>query len=45
MNDGIIVYVNTAKINLLKQYQKIYASLEDKKGILHLDSGGYLEVK
>lgn len=45
MNDGITVYVNTAKINLLKQYQKIYASLEDKKGILHLDSGGYLEVK
>ena len=43
MNDGNSVYVNVSKLNNLKYYQKIYASLGDKKGILHLDSGSYLE--
>lgn len=45
MNDGNQVYINNAKIRLLSSYQKIYSSLKDKKGILHLDSGEYLEVK
>ncbi len=45
MNDGNTIYINNNKISLLKQYQKIYASLENNQGILHLDSGGYLEVK
>ena len=45
MNDGNMVYINTKKISSLKHYQKIYASLNDKKGLLHLDSGDYLEVK
>ena len=44
MNDGNLVYINISKINTLKYYQKIYASLKDNKGILHLDSGDYLEV-
>ena len=43
MSDGNLVYINVNKINNLKYYQKIYASLNDKKGILHLDSGSYLE--
>ena len=43
MNDGNLVYINIFKLNNLKYYQKIYASLEDKQGILHLDSGSYLE--
>ena len=45
MNDGNSVYINLAKLKSLKSYQKIYASLGDKKGVLHLDSGEYLEVK
>lgn len=43
MNDGNSVYINISKLNNLKYYQKIYANLGDKKGILHLDSGSYLE--
>ena len=45
MNDGNLVYININKLSSLKYYQKIYASLGDKKGILHLDSGEYLEVQ
>ena len=43
MNDGNTVYINIYTINKLKNYQKIYANLNEK-GILHLDSGDYLEV-
>jgi hypothetical protein len=45
MNDGNLVYINLSKLSTLKYYQKIYASLDDKQGILHLDSGEYMEVK
>lgn len=45
MNDGNSVYINNKKLSSLKYYQKIYASLNDKTGVLHLDSGDYLEVK
>ena len=45
MNDGMIVYISTDKIDIMNKYQKIYASLGDKKGILHLDKGNYLEVQ
>lgn len=44
MNDGNIVYINVSKCESLKHYQEIYASLKNKKGILNLDSGNYLEV-
>ncbi len=44
MNDGNLVYINNSTLDSLKYYQKIYASLNDNKGILHLDSGKYLEV-
>ena len=45
MNDGNIVYINLDKLDNMKYYFKIYASLNNKKGILHLDSGDYMEVK
>lgn len=45
MNDGMIVYISTDKLDIMNKYQKIYASLGDKKGILHLDKGNYLEVQ
>lgn len=45
MNDGMIVYISTDKMDIMNKYQKIYASLGDKKGILHLDKGNYLEVQ
>ena len=45
MNDGMIVYISTNKLDVMNKYQKIYASLGDKKGILHLDKGNYLEVQ
>lgn len=45
MNDGMIVYISTDKLDVMNKYQKIYASLGDKKGILHLDKGNYLEVQ
>lgn len=44
MNDGNIVYINVEKCESLKHYQEIYASLKNKKGILNLDSGNYMEV-
>lgn len=45
MNDGNIVYISTDKLEIMNKYQKIYASLGNKKGILHLDKGNYLEVQ
>lgn len=45
MNDGNSVYINLNKLKNLKYYHKIYANLGDNKGILHLDSGEYMEVQ
>lgn len=39
MNDGNFVYINTANIESMKYYDKIYPNLDGKKGILYLDSG------
>ena len=38
MNDGNEVYINTVNIEQLNNYPAFYASLEDKKGVLNLDS-------
>ena len=38
MNDGNEVYINTVNIEQLNNYPAFYASLEDKKGTLNLDS-------
>ncbi len=45
MNDGNMVYVTTTKLNSLNKYVEIVKKLENKKGILYLDSGNYFEIK
>lgn len=45
MNDGNLVYVTTSKLNSLNKYVEIVKKLENKKGILYLDSGNYFEIK
>lgn len=37
MNDGNTVYVNNKRLSILGYYDKIYASLGDKKGIYNFD--------
>lgn len=39
MNDGNFVYTNISNCETLSYYQSIFASLNNKKGILNLDSG------
>ncbi len=41
MNDGNYVYLTAEKANKLNYYNEIYASINDKKGTLFLDSGDY----
>ncbi len=43
MNDGNYVYITLYKITSINEYIKILSTLEDKKGILYLDSGNYFE--
>ena len=38
MNDGNHIYINLIHMQKLNNYIEIYASLEDKKGVLYLDS-------
>ena len=38
MNDGNTVYINLIHLDKLNNYLEIYATLEDKKGLLYLDS-------
>lgn len=45
MNDGNLVYITLNKIEKINKYNSIYASLEEKKGIVYLDSGDYVEVR
>ena len=45
MNDGNMVYVTLSKIERINTYNEIYPTLEDKKGILYLDSGNHFEIK
>lgn len=44
MNDGNYVYVNISKFERLYNYLEYVAGFDDNKGILHLDSGDYLEI-
>ncbi len=44
MNDGNYVYITLPKIEELNKYLEILPSLENKKGILYLDSGNYFEI-
>ena len=45
MNDGNMVYVTTTKLKSLNKYVDIVSKLENKKGILYLDSGNYFYIK
>lgn len=44
MSDGNYVYINFNSIKKINDYVDYLKSLKNKKGILHLDSGDYLEV-
>lgn len=44
MNDGNYVYITLYKILSINEYIKILPNLENKKGILYLDSGNYFEI-
>ena len=45
MNDGNLVYVTVSKLDVLNKYVSIVSKLDNKKGILYLDSGNYFEIK
>ena len=45
MNDGNLVYITLTKIDKLNKYNKIKDKLEEKVGIIYLDSGNYIELK
>ena len=45
MIDGNYVYITLSKINLVNSYNEIYPPLENKKGVLYLDSGNHFEIK
>lgn len=45
MTDGNEVYITIDKLDKLNKYKSIVKKLDNKKGILYLDSGNYLEVK
>ena len=38
MNDGNTVVANSKSVSVLNKYNDIYASLNDKKGTINLDS-------
>lgn len=45
MNDGNLVYVTLTKVEKMNKYYDIKDELMDKKGIIYLDSGDYVELK
>ena len=45
MVDGNYVYITLPKITKINKYNSIINELEDKKGIIYLDSGDYVEIK
>ena len=45
MVDGNEVYITISKMDKLNKYLSIIEKLDNKKGILYLDSGNYLEIK
>jgi cell division protein FtsQ len=44
MTDGNYVYITIYKFDLINNYNQYVEGFNNKKGILHLDSGVYLEV-
>lgn len=45
MVDSNYVYITLTKINKINKYNSILNELENKKGIIYLDSGDYVEIK
>ena len=45
MNDVNMVYITVSKAELLNKYVEIIKKVDNKKGILYLDSGNYFEIK
>lgn len=44
MNDGNNIYLTLFKFDEMNSYNHILSTLENKKGILYLDSGNYFEI-
>ena len=45
MNDGNLVYITLTRINKINKYNAIKDKIENKKGIIYLDAGDYIELK
>lgn len=45
MTDANYVYITLSKIEKLNKYNTIVSELANKKGIVYLDSGDYIEIK
>lgn len=45
MNDQNYVYINISRMEYLNKYDELLPKLENKKGILYLDSGNHFEIK
>lgn len=45
MVDSNYVYITLSKIDKINKYNSIVQKLENKKGIIYLDSGDYVEIK
>ena len=45
MDDGNLVYVTLTKIKKMNKYNDIKDKMSNKKGIIYLDSGDYVELK
>jgi cell division septal protein FtsQ len=45
MTDSNYVYITLSKIEKINKYNSIVSKLEDRKGIIYLDSGDYVEIK
>ena len=43
MCDGNYIYVNLSKFSSMNYYNEIYPTLDEKKGILYLDSGNHFQ--
>lgn len=45
MTDANYVYITLPKIEKINKYNSIVSELKNKKGIIYLDSGDYIEIK
>lgn len=45
MTDSNYVYITLSKLDKINKYNSIVQKLENKKGIIYLDSGDYVEIK